>query len=715
MITLSVPSAGIKLNVRPGTRLFDALRQARVRLYSPCGGRGVCGKCRVVVREGVSPPSDVELRLLDGKELEAGIRLACQTVLTGDAVVRAAGPSVDAATVPAASGAGVALSPEPGAILSWGYSAAAGGGEPRVRTRAVEVDLESQDGEPSDWERVAAALGTDGGAPPTLALARRLPAVLRGGAGAGKGADAVAGRPRVCAVLLDGTIVDVVDTERDVFGVALDIGTTTVVAYLVNLVTGETVNVEGILNPQAAYGADLISRISFAETPDGLETLRREIVGAVNDLIRRLTSASHVDSDQVYLVGAVGNTCMHHLFLGIPPKHLARYPYNPVVRQCNPLAPAEVGLDAMNERGQFFFLPNIAGFVGSDALAVAVACGMSERSDPVLAIDLGTNGEIILAGQGRVLACSTAAGPAFEGVNISCGMMAAPGAIDAARLIERDGALDMALHVIGGGPPLGICGSGLVSLVAALRRAGIVDETGAFVRKDGRPPGPLESRLVEGRGGLEFLLFSPESDHLAGPGYDPVPVEAPGDAQSGGKCEGGSTGEDKEEGNGGSKSNGKGEWAPMSGNAGGAGTSGGTGKRSNRDDSITGRGPTVVLTQRDIRELQLAKGAIRAGAEILLQELGINAGEISRVFLAGAFGTYLDKDAAAAIGLLPPTPRASVTSVGNAAGEGAVLAITSRDAYREALRLARKIEHVELGAHARFQEIFAESMTLEAG
>lgn len=684
MITLSVPSAGIKLNVQPGTRLFDALREARVRLYAPCGGRGACGKCRVVVGGGVSPPSDVELRLLDGKELEAGIRLACQTVLTGDAVVRAAGPSVEAIAPSAAPGAAVGLSPEPGAILSWGHAAAAGGGEPRAWTRTVEVDLESQDGEPSDWERVAAALGTDGGAPPTLALARRLPTVLRGSADAGRGTDAGTRPSRVCAVLLDGTIVDVADTERDVFGVALDIGTTTVVGYLVNLVTGETVNVEGILNPQAAYGADLISRISFAETPDGLETLRREIVGAVNNLIRRLTSASHVDSDQIYLVGAVGNTCMHHLFLGIPPKHLARYPYNPVVRQCNPLAPAEVGLDAMNERGQFFFLPNIAGFVGSDALAVAVACGISERSDPVLAIDLGTNGEIILAGRGRVLACSTAAGPAFEGVNISCGMMAAPGAIDAARLIERDGALDMSLHVIGGGPPLGICGSGLVSLVAALRRAGLVDKTGAFVRKDGHPPGPLGSRFVEGREGLEFLLFSPESDCLVGPGSHPA--LAPGGAQSGGKCEGGSTREDKEEGNGGSKS----------------------------DDSVTSRGPTVVLTQRDIRELQLAKGAIRAGAEILLQELGINAGEISRVFLAGAFGTHLDKDAAAAIGLLPPTPRARVTSVGNAAGEGAVLAITSKDAYREALRLARKIEHVELGAHARFQEIFAESMTLEA-
>lgn len=282
--------------------------------------------------------------------------------------------------------------------------------------------------------------------------------------------------------------------------------------------------------------------------------------------------------------------------------------------------------------------------MGSDALAAAVACGISERSDPVLAIDLGTNGEIILAGRRRTLACSTAPGPVFEGVNISCGMMAAPGAIDAARLIERDGALDMALHVIGGSPPLGICGSGLVSLVAALRRAGIVDETGAFVRSDAGRGDPLWSRLVDDPGGLRFVLSATGPDGPAGA-------------------------------------------AP----------------------------PLVALTQRDIRELQLARGAIRAGAEILLQELGINAGEISRVFLAGAFGTYLDKDAAAAIGLLPQAPRASVTSVGNAAGEGAVLAITSRNAYREALRLARKIEHVELGAHARFQEIFAESMTLEAG
>ena len=661
MITLLVPSAGIKLDVEPGTHLFDALRKAHVRLYAPCGGRGVCGKCRVAVDGDVSPPSDVELRLLDPKELEAGIRLACQAVLTGDTVVRAPGSPTEAETPVAASEARPTLAPEPDAVLCWGSAPSTSGGEPRVWTRTAEVDLESHDGAPSDWERLVAALSIgdyDGAAaPPALQLARRLPAALRGSADAAEASpDAGSGRSRVCAVLLDGAVLDVLVRERDVFGVALDIGTTTVVAYLVNLRTGETVDVAGVLNPQASYGADLISRISLAETPDGLETLRREIVGAVNGLIRRLAGSSGVDADQIYLAGAVGNTCMHHLFLGIPPKRLARYPYNPVVRQCHPLAPAEVGLDAMNERGQFFFLPNIAGFVGSDALAVAVACGMNERSNPaVLAIDLGTNGEIILAARGRVLACSTAAGPAFEGVNISCGMMAAPGAIDAARLIERNGAPEVALHVIGGGPPLGICGSGLVSLVAALRSAGIVDETGAFVRKDGRRSGPLESRLVDGRGGLEFLLSSPEPGGLAGPGSD--------EAQANGRGEG---------------------------------------------------EPAVALIQRNIRELQLAKGAIRAGAEILLQELGISAGEISRVFLAGAFGTYLDKDAAAAIGLLPPAPRASVTSVGNAAGEGAVLAITSRDAYHEALRLAREVEHVALGAHPRFREVFAESMLLGA-
>ena len=426
--------------------------------------------------------------------------------------------------------------------------------------------------------------------------------------------------------------------------VALDIGTTTLVAYLVDSNTGLIKDAAGALNPQAAHGADLISRIAFSETPGGPETLRREATHAADDLVRVLLQRSGVSGDDVRWVSAVGNTCMHHLFLGIPAGGLGRIPYAASVLDTGVMSALSAGLTSVNPEAGFFFLPNIAGFVGSDALAVALVAGMDECSRPTLAIDIGTNGEILLAANGRILACSAAAGPAFEGVNISCGMIAAQGAIDWVGFAGPPPHGDIEIHVIGNIEPHGICGSGLISLVAALRRAGLVSEAGAFEPEAIDPESPLARRIATGPGpgGIEFILS------------DPGDVALPHDI------------------------------APA----------------------------RVALTQRDIRELQLAKAAIRAGAEALIAKAGIRAADIEQIVLAGAFGTYLDTHAAQAIGLLPSAPQARITALGNAAGEGAAVAVANCDAYREARRLARIIEHVELGANPKFMQVFADSMLL---
>ena len=426
--------------------------------------------------------------------------------------------------------------------------------------------------------------------------------------------------------------------------VALDIGTTTLVAYLVDSNTGLIKDAAGALNPQAAHGADLISRIAFSETPGGPETLRREATHAADDLVRVLLQRSGVSGDDVRWVSAVGNTCMHHLFLGIPAGGLGRIPYAASVLDTGIMSALSAGLTSVNPEAGFFFLPNIAGFVGSDALAVALVAGMDECSRPTLAIDIGTNGEILLAANGRILACSAAAGPAFEGVNISCGMIAAQGAIDWVGFAGPPPHGDIEIHVIGNIEPHGICGSGLISLVAALRRAGLVSEAGAFEPEAIDPESPLARRIATGPGpgGIEFILS------------DPGDVALPHDI------------------------------APA----------------------------RVALTQRDIRELQLAKAAIRAGAEALIAKAGIRAADIEQIVLAGAFGTYLDTHAAQAIGLLPSAPQARITALGNAAGEGAAVAVANCDAYREARRLARIIEHVELGANPKFMQVFADSMLL---
>ncbi|MEA4883684.1 MAG: ASKHA domain-containing protein [Clostridia bacterium] len=631
----------------PGALLLDILRRAGVGVYAPCAGRGVCGRCKVSATGGLSAPTDAERELLTEAELAGGVRLACQAAIAGDSevIIGAAGPDIERSAFvllhgdPALAEGGANAAPSADARTAF---------EPRVTMRDVLIDLEKPAA--SDWERVASAFNAGQG---VLPLIRRAAQAFSG--------TGSTGALRLHGVSVDGQLIDVAETaaagaactsaactsactsavRASAYGIALDIGTTTLVAYLIDLSSGHIVGATGTLNPQSRHGADLISRIAYSESPGGLAELRSEAVDAIDSLIARLASQAGVSSKQIYLTGAVGNTCMHHLFLGIAPGRLARLPYAPAAIDCGLMSPLDVGVHSVNPLGRFFFLPNIAGFVGSDALAAAVAAGVHEHSRPMLLIDIGTNGEILLAANGRVLACSTAAGPAFEGVSISCGMIASDGAIDWAGLrkprtsdrhlphLQTDAGIE--LHVIGGGEPIGVCGSGLVSLVAALREAGLILGNGAYAQGAG------DKRLVDGPGGARFILkLAKEST------------------------------------------------------------------------------PEVALTQRDVRELQLAKGAIRAGAEILLAQAGIGAGDLERVVLAGAFGTYLDNRAAVAIGLLPAAQRARIESIGNAAGEGAALAVANSVFYREALRLARVIEHIELSADPRFMEVFTDCMTFEA-
>lgn len=584
-LTMLARGADAKLapvRVHAGEIILDAMMRAGQSLYAPCAGRGICGKCRIIARGDLAAPTDAELGHLTPDELAAGIRLACQARIAGDVDIHTADAGPSGAWPDIAGSASILL-------RTHGFDRA-------------QSDSPGLAGQPQVQSQSCSEPHSQRGPQPLSCLGAR----------------------------------------PSGFGVALDIGTTTVVAYLVDRATGAIRDAAGRLNPQAAHGADLISRIAFSETPGGLETLRREVTQAADDLVRTLLQRSGTASDEVSAVSAVGNTCMHHLFLGIPAEGLGRIPYAASVLDTGVMPAASAGLTSVDPKADFFFLPNIAGFVGSDALAVALVAGMDERSRPTLAVDIGTNGEILLAANGRVLACSAAAGPAFEGVNVSSGMIAAQGAIDWVGLAEPSIHGDIDIHVIGDVKPRGICGSGLISLVAALLQTTLISETGAFEPEAIDPESPLVRRLAAGPGGIEFILSDPA---------DAVPC----------------------------------------------------------NDAVPAR---VALTQRDVRELQLAKAAMRAGAEALLEEAGISASDIDQIVLAGAFGTYLDRDAAQAIGLLPRAPHARIAALGNAAGEGAALVVANRNAYREAKRLAGIIEHVELGANPKFMQVFADSMLL---
>jgi uncharacterized 2Fe-2S/4Fe-4S cluster protein (DUF4445 family) len=422
------------------------------------------------------------------------------------------------------------------------------------------------------------------------------------------------------------------DTTDRVYGMAFDIGTTTVVGYLLDLVGGSQLALASTLNPQVAFGADVISRISFAGTnPSGLSLLQARIIHALNSLVQEAARSAGICTVEIYALSVVGNTTMHHLLLGLDPSGMGHLPYNPVLADSLDISASDLGI-RIYPQARVFLLPNVAGYVGSDIVAGILSTRLPGRERITLGIDIGTNGEMALGSRDQILVASAAAGPAFEGSQITCGMRAEPGAIS--QVFAEDG--DIRWKVVGEVPPQGLCGSGLVDLVALLLRLGLIDEGGRFREPDLSPvsvPQEIRRRMRRAQEGWEFVL----------------------------------------------------------------------------DQSGEGDRP-VILSQRDIRELQLAKGAIRAGINILLDELGIHIHQVEEIWLAGAFGNYIDPGNAQTIGLLPPYPQERISPVGNAAGEGAKMALLSQDARRQASRIARTARFIELASRSDFQERFVEAL-----
>jgi uncharacterized 2Fe-2S/4Fe-4S cluster protein (DUF4445 family) len=370
----------------------------------------------------------------------------------------------------------------------------------------------------------------------------------------------------VTAVLAGGELIDIEsgNTESSCYGAAFDIGTTTIAAYLIDLTTGDEIATASAVNPQTQVGDDVISRISYSTSePDGLKKLQSSVLLEMNSLIEKLSAAAEVSPSDIYEISVVGNTCMSHLFLGVDPANLAQAPYVPVVRQSLTLAAWEMGM-GINPCGRVHVLPAIAGYVGADTVGVVLASGMYNDGRLTLAIDIGTNGEIVLGNKDRMLSCSTAAGPAFEGAHIRHGMRAAAGAIDAVWLDESG----LSFGTIDGKTPVGICGSGLLDAVVCMLRAGVVDEGGRIVDPEELPQeyAFLKDSLRMGEKGMEFVLA---------------------------------------------------------------------------DERESSTGEPIVITQRDIREVQLAKGAIAAGIATLMGRMGVAAEDLDRVILAGAFGNYV--------------------------------------------------------------------------
>ncbi len=421
------------------------------------------------------------------------------------------------------------------------------------------------------------------------------------------------------------------------FGVAFDIGTTTVVGMLWNLNENRLVDMIAKTNPQSAYGADVISRITYsAESAENLKTLQTIIIDCFNEMLEAFYAQYKIEADWVKRATVVGNTTMSHLFLGIDPSSLARAPFEPGFTGPVTRTAAEMGFHMMSD-AEISILPNIAGHVGSDIVGVMIASEIKQKPGITLAIDIGTNGEIVLSGKGRMLTCSTAAGPAFEGARIHHGMRAAEGAIE--RVEIKDG--DVIIKVIGKKKPIGICGSGLIDALAQMLDAGIITFKGNLVTaedaltKEIHPD--LVKRLRKGDNGNEFVLI----------------------------------------------------WGDSS------------------DD--------IVINQKDIREVQLAKGAIFGGIQVLLECLESKTEDLNEILLAGAFGSYIDKKSALRIGLLPNAGLEKIHHIGNAAGVGACMALLSKKAKHQADLQSKEVEHVELAMHPSFEKEYLQGMYFPKG
>ena len=604
---------GRTLYVPDGQTLLAAAQAAGIHLEAPCGGKGTCGGCRVIIAKDAPPPSAACRRELAGEEIRRNMRLACQMhVHSGLRVV-----------IPEETRLGNQK------ILTDGVERAVPLA-PNVRKVAVRLPPPAVSDQRADGDRLLDSLAQAGAPDLTIDVKtlRDLPERLR----------ALDFHPAVVAIGGEVVSVDRPSATEACYGIAFDIGTTTLVGYLTDLVTGRLAAVASRANPQTAYGDDVIARIEYCGTTrNGERTLQTLVVDAMNEMVAEACRRAAIKPTMVYEATMVGNTTMNHLLLRLPVKQIALAPFVAASASAHEVAAKDVGLK-IHPLGRIYTAPLIASFVGADTVGVILATGMHESRRLRMAIDIGTNGEIVLGTSERLLACSTAAGPAFEGARIRYGMRAATGAIDRVDIVDEK----VVLHTIDDAPAAGLCGTGLIDAVAALVESGVVGANGMMRSAADlaavRPA--LARRIVGADGDTGFRLA------------------------------------DKKE---------------------------------------TESGHPILLTQKDVREVQLAKGAMAAGAATLLEEFGAAIGDVEEILLAGAFGNFIRPDRALAIGLLPRVAAEKVKFVGNAAGTGARMLLANRNLRQVADGVARGVEHVELSQRPDFQMRFAEAMFFPAG
>ncbi len=592
--------------------LLQVAQSAGLEIMATCGARGRCRTCRVKILEGEVPPPTMQDRVqLGADEIQERFRLACQTRVIGPCSILPAPPLTE-------GGHQILAAPT---RLDKAAIALDSGVEKHV---IVATPPTEENHQTCDLEEIVSRLPRPvAGENTPLGVLRDLPQTLR----------AKGGQVTVTTFLNRILDVEVGDTSAHKLGIAFDIGTTTIVASLLDLDSGEELASVANMNPQAVYGGDLMSRIAYAQfDPKKLATLRAKALNAVNEFIEEACAKAGVSTRHVYKIVVVGNTCMHHVFLGIDVSYVGLAPYAPVVRHAVVVPATELPLKAA-PHAVVCLLPIVAGFVGADTVACVLATRIYASEQQRALVDIGTNGEVVMGNRDRLMACSAPAGPALEGAQIRHGMRGALGAIEKVRI---DG--DVECDVIGNVPAIGICGSGLIDAAARMLDAQVLAGSGAL-RHDWKDSltAPLRDRMTkteEGRN--QFVLVHQEE---------------------------------------------------------------------------SGKGEAVTLTQNDIRQLQLAKGAIYSGILTLQKVMGTSDSDLAELMLCGGFGNYISTASAVRIRLLPPLPLERITYFGNAAHVGAQMALLSETERLRANELARRIEHVALASQPNYQDVFVDAIS----
>lgn len=586
VITVELPNDTLTLSAGEGERLYDVIAGAGIQFDAPCGGRCFCGKCRAIMHDArgelISGMGEEEARFFTGDERAQGWRLICAVDVHGDIMLklgsRGAQIMADSAQI--------------------GMESVA----PAVTSRVIELSQPSLDDPRSDLDR----LNAEANVRLSLDMMRRLPFALRE---CGFKPEVVALRDKALYIGAPG---------NGLYGVAVDVGTTTMVAYLMNLEDGSVIDVDSALNPQRVYGGDVISRSDFAsQSEENGRKMQQLVVDKLDGMICGMARRKGIDAGRIFHIVLVGNTTMMHMLAGLTTRNISVSPFIPAVTSELTLPARELGFTLANAMATVGSC--VAGYVGADTVACVLDCGMDRSDELCLMVDIGTNGEIALGDKNGIICCSTAAGPALEGAHIKCGMGGVTGAISRVNL--SDG---VDIGVIGGGEAQGICGSGLVDAIAGMLDRGYIDEMGGMDEDE-------MGELAGEDAGRPALMLT----------------------------------------------------------------------------------DSVMITQRDVREVQLAKAAIAAGIQTLVAQRGCAIGDIGALYIAGGFGNYIDRERAARIGLLPRELLTRMKPVGNAAGAGAKRMLMSRAELDRASDIARSMEYLELSARADFQDLFVDGMCFE--